>query len=897
MPSVAQRRETANQRYLRVPIIVLREVLELEKLTVPALAYCSESVSEARKAGVNLTGQIMECKWNVICVDPEHLREKAWRQIPAADKFRANLVYGCVDEAHLMREWGAVFRPLFKHIGRFFRGSCPSTMAPLAHGIGGSEFPSLLEFIQSGRKGVVHCRTIDLVFRVYVYLWKCQAPGPHRLRRVKMYHSLRTAEDNQQILADLENDPHCQLVIATVAFSNGLNVKSLLDSISMGVPETVDKLCQDQGRVGRDPTTFARARCWPPEKQLGLPPSVKSKPRKKTAAAAEPVDPPSAKGKPKKKPVPMEPARAAVLTEKICYIAAFNRTYQNPPLEITILDCNAAGRPYPFTLALNTFGAELYSSERTRMRNSHRPRSSYFPTSIVDSIVTRLLLVDSMDSLATLIAPWLFREHTSCPCYRIVADLAENILNRRKAAKPGKKSTKKGTGNKQRSKKRAYQSSESEDDYSAEEELEETPVNDDEILLPPPSSPHPRPPPKGAVRLTQSRIQNVLRLPQKRPEKNYRLRRWLQQAIGHNTTLGDVESNGEGLDGSGASDGGGVEWMVQRRWKIQSCPSLSPQSLKNSAIFSLSKALVSTVEPVHCGVSHASAAPKIMKLLLLIHAQENFGLVSKLKEVSNIGRDGLPIEFIVPFTASLRKHPLHPLVAPFLSDIALNSNANILRKEHEPIIQHCLLEVWRALVCQQRMKIEEVSCIVQILRRQRKRWRHTLNISKTRPISPSGIAVAELNPPPKLLEEYNRVAQFNMCFGPFVRSCYGHFVPSARLQRGESTFSSPASMVSSLGTSDEAGVLDGGGVWSRTHGSPTGTLNVEGAFWDSVLESDSSYAMLRNRGGRELTANNREVEPPDESHAATSWSVGLFMMVACELREERAEGSLETAGP
>ncbi|KAJ7348670.1 hypothetical protein DFH08DRAFT_652373, partial [Mycena albidolilacea] len=103
-----------------LPSIRLRiylSVLELEKLTVPALAYCSETVSEARKAGVNLTGQIMECKWNVICVDPEHLREKAWRQIPAADKFRANLVYGCVDEAHLMREWGAVFRPLFKHIG------------------------------------------------------------------------------------------------------------------------------------------------------------------------------------------------------------------------------------------------------------------------------------------------------------------------------------------------------------------------------------------------------------------------------------------------------------------------------------------------------------------------------------------------------------------------------------------------------------------------------------------------------------------------------------------------------------------------------------------------------------------------------------------------------------
>jgi hypothetical protein len=240
----------------------------------------------------------------------------------------------------------------------------------------------------------------------------------------------------------------------------------------------------------------------------------------------------------------MEPARAAVLTEKICYIAAFNRTYQNPPLEITTLDCNAAGRPYPCSLCiarkpktltllpsplppgialppfvppplnsaapvakknklskkeraevestLNAFGAELYSSERMRMRNSNRPRSSYFPTSIVDSIVTRLLLMDSMDSLATLIAPWAFSGSYLVSLYRIVADLAETILNQRKAAKPRKKSAK-GTGEKRRSKKRAHQSSESEDNYSAEEEPEETPVHDDEESPSPPSSPHPRP--------------------------------------------------------------------------------------------------------------------------------------------------------------------------------------------------------------------------------------------------------------------------------------------------------------------------------------------------------------------------------------------------------------------
>jgi superfamily II DNA helicase RecQ len=84
-----------------------------------ALAYCHETVTEARMTGRNLVQEIGECKtWNVICVDPEHLRDKAWREITAYDVYRANVVYGCVDEAHLINEWGADFRPLFKHIGR-----------------------------------------------------------------------------------------------------------------------------------------------------------------------------------------------------------------------------------------------------------------------------------------------------------------------------------------------------------------------------------------------------------------------------------------------------------------------------------------------------------------------------------------------------------------------------------------------------------------------------------------------------------------------------------------------------------------------------------------------------------------------------------------------------------
>jgi superfamily II DNA helicase RecQ len=97
-----------------------------------ALTYCHETMTEARMTGRNLVQEIRECKtWNVICVDPEHLCDKIWPEIIAYDTYRAT-VYGCVDKAHLISEWGADFRPLFKHFGRFFRGRLPSSTSILA---------------------------------------------------------------------------------------------------------------------------------------------------------------------------------------------------------------------------------------------------------------------------------------------------------------------------------------------------------------------------------------------------------------------------------------------------------------------------------------------------------------------------------------------------------------------------------------------------------------------------------------------------------------------------------------------------------------------------------------------------------------------------------------------
>ncbi|KAJ7696823.1 hypothetical protein B0H17DRAFT_929138, partial [Mycena rosella] len=118
------------------------------------------------------------------------------------------------DEAHLIKIWGADFRPDFKHIGGFFRGCLPShvsimalsatllpgsatksvfsslgmfgdnfyifrstnehpntqfIMEPLQNGVGEKSFPQLFQYFNSGRKAVIHCCTINDILRVFLY--------------------------------------------------------------------------------------------------------------------------------------------------------------------------------------------------------------------------------------------------------------------------------------------------------------------------------------------------------------------------------------------------------------------------------------------------------------------------------------------------------------------------------------------------------------------------------------------------------------------------------------------------------------------------------------------------------------------------------------------------------
>ncbi|THU79306.1 hypothetical protein K435DRAFT_562818, partial [Dendrothele bispora CBS 962.96] len=117
--------------------------------------------------------------------------------------------------------------------------------------LSGENFPQLLPYLSSGRKTIIHCQTLDTV---YVYLPSfIDDSDTTALLRMRVYHSMCSdnLKYNAQTLDMLDNDPICQVVIATVAFANGINVCSLLDSISLGTSSSFNLTWQEKGRVGR----------------------------------------------------------------------------------------------------------------------------------------------------------------------------------------------------------------------------------------------------------------------------------------------------------------------------------------------------------------------------------------------------------------------------------------------------------------------------------------------------------------------------------------------------------------------------------------------------------------------------------------------------------------------
>ncbi|KAE9393584.1 hypothetical protein BT96DRAFT_1050796 [Gymnopus androsaceus JB14] len=128
----------------------------------------------------------------------------------------------------------------------------------LTSAIGGTNFPQLIPYLNQRRKTVIHVCTIDLGYRIFLFLFKHTPEASNPLRQIRMYNSLVASEQyNKKTIDFLDSDPHCQIVIATKALSLGIHAEELQDSISVGTADTQDNGKQDGGHAGRKEGTLA----------------------------------------------------------------------------------------------------------------------------------------------------------------------------------------------------------------------------------------------------------------------------------------------------------------------------------------------------------------------------------------------------------------------------------------------------------------------------------------------------------------------------------------------------------------------------------------------------------------------------------------------------------------
>ncbi|KAK6985204.1 p-loop containing nucleoside triphosphate hydrolase protein [Favolaschia claudopus] len=529
-------------------------VFELSKLGIHGFAYCRESLADARRAGNDLTSLIKSgTKWQVICVDPEHLQDKEWRVISDSPVFRSKLLFAAVDEVHLIREWGADFRIAFNTIGLFFRGRFPpstaivalsATLAPgpetsaicnslglfpgafhlirrsnerpnvqlvmqtLTHGIGGEDFPDLLPYINSGRKLSILCPTIDLVFRVFVYIWRLQTSNTNKFRRIRMYDSLCPAKYNEKTIWLVDNDPHCQIIVATIAFSNGINCLSLLDNILLTVPRTFNNGIQHLGRGVRIQGSLGRgvflvqlssitaatkqlngnfiSRSWRNLLILG---------HDRYCGHFQPAQTSERKDNPSKEATPtdgtLETSTEDCVAAKRLLPCSLCLKRSDETIEFTAPASSAlfpmltpASRPrvavgtkltkreQEMALScLKSFRGDLLRQEQRSGRFRHHPLTLFLPSSIQDAILARILSISSPADLDMIVSAHQWYHHpTHTPSlYNVVTKIQQKINDRREKARLNKNRKARET-RKSRKRKNDVYDSEVPDDHDEEDE-------------------------------------------------------------------------------------------------------------------------------------------------------------------------------------------------------------------------------------------------------------------------------------------------------------------------------------------------------------------------------------------------------------------------------------------
>ncbi|KAF6745111.1 ATP-dependent DNA helicase RecQ [Ephemerocybe angulata] len=264
-----------------------------------AISINAETIESARQEGRNLYAEVRACEWSMVFLSAERLTSKDVAVILKDPTFRANVVMLGIDEGHVLIPWSLSFRAAYKQISQLRRrlpdhctlavvtatltagglkalcdeldlreggykvirrsvqrANVRTVVRELSRGIGSLSFPDIAWIFKNNIKAVVFCATLDLVWRVGVYGWE-HFPLAEQLDRVRLWSSITSPSYNKKTLELFADDSRPTTIVATIAFSMGMNLPNITYSINLGLPETLEALVQQNGRAGRDHSTTA----------------------------------------------------------------------------------------------------------------------------------------------------------------------------------------------------------------------------------------------------------------------------------------------------------------------------------------------------------------------------------------------------------------------------------------------------------------------------------------------------------------------------------------------------------------------------------------------------------------------------------------------------------------